>query len=134
MLSWCILVYVASSLRCVGRVQHHSKRINHLSEKKHYTQRKTLKTWPGSNKLRCPLVRTYVATKSFRDPDALYSSNFVSWTPLFRSRTLNGPFSVVSKLIVATKNLLQSARRESEIDKFRILLETLSRLSKFRIN
>ena len=51
---------------------------------------------------------------SIRHFDELYSSNFVSWTPAFRSQTLNGPFSPASTPISDF----------DEIYKFHILLVT----------
>ena len=53
------------------------------------------------------VVLTYVATNSIRHLDELYSSNFVSWTPVFRSQILNGPFSAVSTPIFTIEYSLE---------------------------
>ena len=56
----------------------------------------------------CPQLSNvdgYVATKSIRHLDEIYSSNFVN----FRSQTLEGPFSAVSTPIFAIKYSLESS-------------------------
>ena len=51
----------------------------------------------------------YVATNPIRHLDELHSSDFVTWTPVFRSQSLNGLFSAVSTPIFAIKYSLASS-------------------------